>query len=962
MAETIIKEVMISKERPSHSSMDYALLREEGIRHIQNLASSTWTDHNIHDPGITILEMLAYAITDLGARANQSIKDLLASKPGALSTEKDFFSAAEILPCGPVTLIDFRKVLIDHNKVRNAWLTKAEASEQIFYLDRAAKQLSYSDGDRIFINGLYQVVLEFEEDELLGDLNSSIITSEIEISPGNTKTFQVAFPFWDEISASWRSEVTLVSITLQDILPGVKLKPLGTTNQDFFAVMDVTYNGTLTDQIGVFIRVVDGVDTAAVELPLIAAKLQDITPSSLIKQYNQKIIAANKILADVSSYLHDRRNLCEDFYSFKTSRIQEIAINATLQMAPEADVEQLLAEIFYSIDKFLSPPIRFYTLDEMLGKNFTADDIFQGPLLKNGFLDMDELDDQKRGNIIYTSDLIRIIMSLNDNDEMNNPGYSSLGKLIIAVQDLTISNFINNQKITPNVRNCLSLTLIDIYKPKLSIDKSLIKVFKDSTEVSFDIDAVVSAFNILKEKDKPKELEESFDFAIPVGENLSVQEYYSIQNDFPLTYGINAYGLPRSATPSRKAQAKQLKGFLLFFEQILADYLSQLAHVKDLFSINAGVNSTYFSQPLTSVPDVSPLLTPTYFTTLPALLNALEQPSPGVNRRNNFLDHLLAQFGEELIDLALLIYLKFGDPGINALIANKADFLKEYATISYNRARSFNIYGRNRREFFTILPSGSQFVWNLKNETGNELLVNETPSASEGAANGVIDSVMKWGKLRPRYQIDTLASGKKVIKLSDPTPVLMAKSNKEFNTNGEAEEEISKIIYFLTDAWNGDNVAWLKRRICRLLAINEYREKDLASAVDEGFHIIEHILLRPKVNNTLAAKIDKFLMVKLDDDGNIIEGKKDPYSFRLTFVFPEWVPRFADADFRRYIEKIVQRETPAHMLAEIVWLNQADMGTFETAFKAWLISSTIETDPELLTDVKNDLIDVMNSW
>jgi hypothetical protein len=38
--------------------MDYGLLRREGLRHLERLGSSIWTDFNSHDPGVTMLEVL----------------------------------------------------------------------------------------------------------------------------------------------------------------------------------------------------------------------------------------------------------------------------------------------------------------------------------------------------------------------------------------------------------------------------------------------------------------------------------------------------------------------------------------------------------------------------------------------------------------------------------------------------------------------------------------------------------------------------------------------------------------------------------------------------------------------------------------------------------------------------------------------------------------------------------------
>ena len=56
------------------------------------------------------------------------------------------------------------------------------------------------------------------------------------------------------------------------------------------------------------------------------------------------------------------------------------------------------------------------------------------------------------------------------------------------------------------------------------------------------------------------------------------------------------WGLPESATDERKARARQLKGYLMMFDQLLASEFAQLAHVKDLFSFDEASTRTYFSQ------------------------------------------------------------------------------------------------------------------------------------------------------------------------------------------------------------------------------------------------------------------------------------------------------------------------------------------------------------------------------
>ncbi len=851
---TIDTSTLINTTPPPSQAMDFDFLRAQGITSIQNLASANWTDYNLHDPGITILEALAYTITDLSTRANQPVNDLLASKPGALSTEKDFFSAAEILPCGPITLNDFRKILIDQPKVRNAWVSPATTSELVFYIDEVAKILSYTGKEQIVLQGLYNVLLEFEDDPVLGDLNSSILQSTLP-SGG---IMEVAYPFWDLIPPAWTQAITIVSITLEDVTgtPGVKLKPLDDDNAyDYFALMDVTYNGgAATDQIGVTVKVPQG--TAQSD---IITLLTDIGPGNMTAVYNSKVMAANAILVNIKQFLSGNRNLSEDFFAFQATRVQEIAISATLQIASGINLEQTLAEMFHRLDEFFSPPIPFYTLSEMLAKpGMTPDLVFNGPRLQYGFIDDDDLEELKRANIIYTSDLIRIIMSLNNDFNYGNAGVLNQNKGIIAVEDLLIGNYISNQPINLNIRNCLSLSSVDIYKAQLSIDKSDITVIKDNVEVTYDLPTVKTLVqhpeNTAESTSTPPPAE---DIDIPAGTPLPIADYYSIQNEFPLTFGISKSGLPRSASLERQAQARQLKGFLLFFEQLLANYLAQLAHIKDLFSINGGVDNTYFWQSLDSVPDVTSLLGSGYATTVPTLLANLERSPTAISRRNNFLNHLLARFGEDFTDFALLMYAKYGDAATAELIQDKSVFLETYDSIGYYRARSFN--------------------------------------------------------------------------------------------------------YTSSAQWGTNNTPSLKQRICGLLGIASYQDQDLAGSNTEGFHMIEHILLRPKTNDPVHGNVDVFLNVPLDADGDIVDEMKDPYSFQLTFVFPNWVDRFADPDINKYIQKIIQREIPAHLFANVYWVDSPTMLQFETALQAWLTANAAGTNIAAITTAKNQLITVINN-
>ena len=81
-------------------------LRAEGLKYVEQLARRIWTDYNVHDPGITILELLCYAITDLGYRTSYPIQDILTEQKDSLQKlHAQFVSAARILPSKPVTQV-----------------------------------------------------------------------------------------------------------------------------------------------------------------------------------------------------------------------------------------------------------------------------------------------------------------------------------------------------------------------------------------------------------------------------------------------------------------------------------------------------------------------------------------------------------------------------------------------------------------------------------------------------------------------------------------------------------------------------------------------------------------------------------------------------------------------------------------------------------------------------------------
>ena len=311
----------------------------------------------------------------------------------------------------------------------------------------------------------------------------------------------------------------------------------------------------------------------------------------------------------------------------------------------------------------------------MYDKGYKTEEIFEGPRLDHGFIDTAELEQAERRKSIHVSDLIQIIMDV--------PG-------VLAINSIQIANIPldNTQNIlSKSVKWCLELAFDKNYIPRLSINRSAVTFFKDQLPFSANEAEVDTLLEELIDSQRPQKLYNTpLDIPVPEGTYKNIENYVSVQSEFPLVYGTGETGLPTTATELRQAQAKQLKGFLMFFDQLLADYLAQLANVKDLFSMNGErdangnfvINKTYFSESLIPyVPDVLPLLVNA--ADYPDNLQAITEDNELFDsRRNRFLDHLMARFSEQFTDYAMLVYRLDGAKAPEDLLVDKLRFLDDY--------------------------------------------------------------------------------------------------------------------------------------------------------------------------------------------------------------------------------------------------------------------------------------------
>ncbi|HLW29690.1 MAG TPA: hypothetical protein VKX29_02460 [Brumimicrobium sp.] len=867
---TIKDPVTISNNVSSKNDLDFEYLKELGILYIESMGGDLWTDYNEHDPGITILEILSYAITDLGNRINIPMKDLLVTKDNP-NLSHQFYKASEILPSKSVTALDYRKLFIDLDGVRNCWI---QPYEREVYANCKEGLLSYNP-----------------------DAFSSL--------PPELKT-------------------------------DFKLKGLNKIIVDF----DIDEN---------------------------------LDPA-------QRAALINQISDSIKVKFHNNRNLCEDLVEVKEVEQQCVCVCAEIELRNTADEDEVHAHILYAIHKYFSPVVRFYSLKEMMDKGYRTDQVFEGPFLENGFIDTTELIEADLRSEVRLSDLMQLISKIDG---------------VKIIKDITISDC-DNKEPGNNWIICL-----DPGKKPVLCDGSQFSYKKDVVPVSYDPATVQEYYDELVEEEdaKNENAKNNRHLSIPKGEYLETDFYTTIQNDFPDTYGIGQDGLPSSVPVERKAKSKQLKAYLLFFDQVLGSYFAHLGKVGELLSVDNKLKNTYFTQAVKDLKGIDDLVENYPMNNNHQLTEHLMKDlDNSTERRNELLNHLLARFAENFSEYSFLMKELYGSVASEMVLRSKQVFLKEYVELSSHRGEGFNYYhqqesnlwdtgnvsGAQKRiarlsgmkdyfrrnlctnivEIYEYIPKPGEleYKWRIRNYSGDTILSSvRTHLQFKNASEEVYKSILKVietsedkikeafesgvvdGQIVENIQIKISGGGNYYFQVVDPSildPIeqVLGRQFTYYSTSEELEIAILEIIEFMTFEFT-----------------------------EEGIYLVEHIILRPDVFDNDAPE-EQFLTICKDDCDDICS--LDPYSFKVSVVLPGFTRRFYNKDFRVFMEELIQRELPAHVLAKICWIGyrknavpdiENELLQFQKTYKDYLFAKTDleqEQDEPTLLAFKEVLTDL----
>lgn len=808
----------IPKSISSKDDLDFEWLRAQGQKYIEDLSHKLWTDYNIHDPGITIMELLCYAITDLGLRINQPIENLLASpEQQEDNMHKMFKSALNILTTKPVTANDYRKLFIDIEGVKNAWLSAypleihVECNPNKPKIDFKPFEESIFNTTSFPVKGLYKVLIDYEKDA----------------------------------------------------------------------------------------------DTAAIE-------------KEIFKTY------------------HNNRNLCEDLVEVKEVPKQCIRVCADIQLQSGVDEEKVHAEIIFAVEQYFSPHLPTYNLQELLDKSMPTDEIFEGPVLNNGFILDEDLERTHLRKEVRLSDLINLI---------------SATEGVSRIEDISIDNCPKNpdddsEDCQPPKTANSDAWIICIepdHKPALC-DKSTWKYKKGLLPVGINKAKAEAYLEEIEQTQKAQRQKTYEDLDMPLGQFSDLTAYQTVQHELPENYGISPYGLPKSVSTKRKVQAKQLQAYMMFFDQIFNVYFSHLGQVKALLSGDKDLKRHYVFKAVKDIEGWDSLIndatifeadpTKGFEEGKPSIINDLESFKA---KRHELLDHLISRFAEVFEDYSSVMFKLFGTGIDEDILTTKMDFLNHYDEISSERCLAFNY--RKKTE------DNQPDVWNTDNVSGFQkrmALLSGMPDFSRKNLYNeklIIEELTgSGGKVEYRWV------------MKDSTQIYLS-SDKKYKTKQKA---INNLLRALKLAYNADNLRLHPttngNKVYIILTTAEYAEtpdeefiigkqfnryftdeeavkpelekiqsylKSLQN--DEGFYLIEHLLSLPYHSDEVHPDIQQCLPLCVEK--NCLEsGLIDPFSYQVTIVFPGYTNRFSNVDFRNFMEKLIRRELPAHILTKICWV------------------------------------------
>ncbi|MZI92914.1 hypothetical protein F9817_06855 [Vibrio sp. CAIM 722] len=428
--------------------------------------------------------------------------------------------------------------------------------------------------------------------------------------------------------------------------------------------------------------------------------------------------------------------------------------------------------------------------------------------------------------------------------------------------------------------------------------------------------------------------------ALPKGHYVDFSQYESIQTLFPRNYHL-APGTPNRYDAQQQGQRYQLRGYLLLFDQFMANFCQDIEALDSLFSLSLEPQATYHQHVLQ--PDEFYNIDQHYpkeATTRLEQLRARFDNYP--ERKNRLFDYLLGLYSERFPDE---LHRQF-NPYFSAqelerqLLKYKQAFLLNITTMTNQRSLGDNLFnadhqGGYRQRLALLLglyPHSTPTVTNNQSliEAALNIMPSDTYYQSDIGKDMVIllpeDMTAYLQPLTDNIVEENISSSQRAY-LRETLPLLSAQTlpeellqygidNRRYRLLYDEQENDYQLLFCIdhhsSQEWlyiAHDESAEQLTQLCHqlqnwLIELNQ---------ISEGLYVVEPILLRTQQDTA----------------------RLSTYANRITIVMPSYTARFSQHKFREQAEQLIIANSPAHLLIQCQWLEFYAFSQFETLYSLW---------------------------
>jgi len=615
-------------------------------------------------------------------------------------------------------------------------------------------------------------------------------------------------------------------------------------------------------------------------------------------------------------------------------------LQGEIEIGGAHDGVELLAEVYHRASIYIEGRSRFLTRRALREQGLGLDQIYDGPVLEKGFPPRVAKADTVRERC-YVGDLLHFLRT-------TVPGIQAIHRLqlLTGQPESTVLDWCSDDQ----AMRLLVPGDNPLRQPpqRVQLRRRSQSVAIDAEELRLRVAALQAADRARRLRDPATLLEEQAT-DLPQGRYRPTGPYRSVQYDFPALYGLGEHGVPQRAGEQRQAQARQLQGYLMIFDQVIANSRAQTSHLHELFSVEGEARRTYWWELLdkTRVPGSAELLEfdlatgeedPKRQEFVREVLMPLDQSA---KRRHHLLDHLLALHGERLVQNAMRQYAAHltASELEQLLLRNKVAYLRDVVPLLRYRARGFDYsrpsWSHRHRDNFSGLARRTCLLLGFRHDRARSLMVlfKRLRRQRVAAVEPLKRLEQKEGKATQPAWLPML--GRETPRRSDllkpltlwrglvpPTRLLRAGAAHDgYGLLSTADDQGTILVLRESSHgpwWALHTFEGGEHRADAIAAAGALRDS-LCQLNDacEGLHLVEHVLLRPLTASNIPSQ---------DSDCNL----------RLTAVFPDWTVRTAQEGFRRLAEETLHINCPAHLDLHVVWLNPDQMLEFESAYQAWM--------------------------